>query len=148
MKFLRYCLRLLTFIFPSSWGLFSWLTLFQISVSPLWMVSLRSKNTDGYSISKWAGASLLSERNGVEKSIYVIEIALGQSGQFEHLQRRVHHPGQGNLERQIARAREKLLSLIFFHIKFLKQQQKSSCRKLKHHRLNHLQFCTSSVSKW
>ena len=84
MKFLRYCLRLLTFIFPSSWGLFSWLTLFQISVSPLWMVSLRSKNTDGYSISKWAGASLLSERNGVEKSIYVIEIALGQSGQFEH----------------------------------------------------------------
>ena len=87
------------------------------------MVSLRSKNTDGYSISKWAGASLLSEQNGVEKSIYVIEIALGQSGQFEHLQRRVH-PGQGNLERQIARAREKLLSLIFFPHKIFKAATK------------------------
>ena len=73
------------------------------------------KNTDGYSISKWAGASLLSEQNGVEKSIYVIEIALGQSGQFEHLQVRVHHPGQGNLERQIARARGASISDFFPH---------------------------------
>ena len=75
-------------------------------------VALCFKNTYGYSISKWAGASLLSEQNGVEKSIYVIEIALGQSGQFEHLQRRVH-PGQGNLERQIARARGASISDFF-----------------------------------
>ena len=60
---------------------------------------------------------------GLKKSIYVIEIALGQSGQFEHLQRWVH-PGQGNLERQIARAGEELLSLIFFPHKIFKAEDR------------------------